>query len=164
MGHMTTAPDWRPVLAPRGQYSALVRVGSSPARVAHGNGGRLAFVAAPYIEAVHDRRGWRPDLSVRLSLLTGREVMRLRMSGVTAVCPSLMLGAMCEASHLVPDAPAPSDRRGWEEWARPILFAAGQIVVPDIEGWHRCPLIWRQVQWALGRNVPVHVYAGGLPS
>lgn len=158
------AIDWRPVLAPKGAFAPLVKVGSSPARVAHHYGGRLVFVAAPYIQEVHDARGWRPDMSVRLSLVTAREVMRLRLSGVTAICPALMLGAMCEAAHLVPDAPPPADQRGWDDWARPMLFAAGQVVVPDIEGWHRCPTIWDQVQWALAHNVGVHVYAGGLPS
>lgn len=158
------AIDWRPLLAPRGKWSSLVRVGSSPARVAHHHAGKPAFVAAPYIEECHDARGWRVDLSVQQSLLIAREVLRLRLSGVTGICPVLMLASMCEAGMLVPDAPAPADRAGWDEWAQPILHTAGQLVVPDLPGWNRCPLIWRQVQWALAHQVPVHVYAAGLPS
>lgn len=152
--------DWRPLLAPGGAHAVLVHAGSGPARVARHRGGRLAFVAAPYAQEVQDPRGWRADLSVRLSLLAAREVMRLRVEGVVALCPVLMQAAMLDAACLVPDAPGPEDAAGWADWAQPMLEAAGVVVVPDIPGWQRCGAIWGQVQWALRRNVPVHVYAG----
>lgn len=156
------APDWPAILAPRGRWSALVQTGSTPALVARHAAARAVFLAAPYLSDVAIRQEWRVERSVRLGLMAAREVMRLRLLGVTALCPVVMQAAMCEAACLLPEGPeAMMDRAGWDDWSAPMLGASNLIVVPDIQGWDRCPAILGQVASALGRNVAVHVYAGG---
>ena len=54
----------------------------------------------------------------------------------------------------------PLDHQFWAAWSEPFLVAARLVVVPSIGGWQRCPMVARDVQWALDHNVPVHLYAG----
>ncbi len=153
---------WREIITGGGLWSVLVSAGSSPARVAdHARG--LVFMASPYAEEVHIRRAWRIERSTRMSILAARELHRLRLAGVTAISPVLMMAEMCHAAALLADPPDPLDTGVWERWAAPLLNVAALVVVPDLQGWARCPLILAQVRRALRHNVPVHLYAGGLP-
>ncbi len=152
-------PDWPAILAPGGRWSALVRTGAGPGGVAPGG---LVFLAAPYLAEVEiwgDWRGWR---SFMMGAAIARELDRLRRAGISAICPVLMQEWMMQAAQLaappeeaVRDAPA-----DWQAWARPFLHAANRIVVPDVHGWDRCPLVLDQVRWGLERNLPVVVYGG----
>jgi hypothetical protein len=161
-GAVPTA-DWPEILAPLGRWSGLVLAGSS-AEIVHREAphGGVAFLATPYTGEVQLKRVWRPQRSALMSALAAREMLRLYLAGVSAVCPVLQLAEMCHASGLVDGAALdPLDDAAWAEWSRPLLEAAALIVVPNLQGWSRCPLILRQVQWALGRGLPVHVYARG---
>lgn len=152
---------WRAILAPDAAVSPLVRRGASPASVGRATGGRMGFVCAPYLADVQVGGEWRPERSVRLSILAARELRRLQMEGVSAICPAVLQAAMCEASGLIPDAPPCLHRPSWDIWVRPFLAQAAFLVVPDIPGWQNCPDVLAQVMGALARNVAVHVYAGG---
>jgi len=80
------------------------------------------------------------------------------MRGVTAVSPIVLADGMCHATeHL-----DPLDVRFWTRWCAPILAAARAVVVPDIPGWSRSEGVWHEVREALGRSLPVHVYARGV--
>lgn len=157
-----TPPDWPAILAPGGRWSALVRTGAGPGDVAPGG---LAFMAAPYLAEILAVKGkwsgWRSDL---MGVAIGRELDLLRRAGISAVCPVAMQAWMMTAAPLVEDAPAteagpaPAD---WAAWARPFLFAAARIVVPDVQGWDRCPVVLDQVRYGLERNLPVVVYGRG---
>lgn len=151
--------DWAAVLDTRGRWSALVTVGSSPERAArHASG--IAYLAAPYHEAAQLRGAWRIERSVRASTLASYERLRLADCGVTALCPAVDMAEMAHARVLFPDGPDPLDRRFWSAWATPVLSAARLVVVPEIEGWECCPMVWSDVVFALVHQVPVHVYAG----
>lgn len=156
-----SAVGWSELLAPKGRWSALVVQGSCPATVARRQAGGVAFVAAPFEGVVMFAGRWSAERAARMALMTAREVMRLRVEGVTALCPALMQVAMAEVAPLLPDAPGLADRRGWDAWVRPMLDGARQLVVPDLPGWDRDPVVLAQVGVALARNVTVHVYARG---
>ena len=149
-------PDWRSVLRKDDRWSALVRTGSSPRSVPAGG---FAFVAAPWLGEVLIKQEYRPRRAAQLGVMLSREIVRLRAAGVTAVCPVLMQEWMTTASGVMPGSIDPLDAAGWEAWAQPFLNSASSVVVPDVQGWNRCPTVWSQVSWALARNVPVHLYA-----
>jgi hypothetical protein len=148
-------PAWREVLQPGGPWSPLVVTGSSPDRVSrHADG--LVLLAAPYLARLRDT--WRYEQSVRASVMASIEMARLAGCGVTAVAPALLIAEIAHARTLVEDAPDPLDHRLWSDWARPLQVAARLVVVPAIDGWDRCPLVWDSVRMALARNKAVHVY------
>lgn len=155
-----TVPDWGPVLARDGRWSALVRTGSRPRLVPRGG---IAFLAAPWLGEVSIKQEFRPRRGVQMEHVVAREMLRLMSAGVTAICPVLLQSAMTWASPLVSGSVDPLDSAAWEAWARPFLNTASVVVVPDVQGWDRCPAVWSQVSWALERNVPVHVYAARVP-
>jgi hypothetical protein len=152
--------DWRRVMAPQGSASALVRVGSDPAQVARHCSG-IAYVAAPYDAHAGQRRKWQIDRSTMMSTLAAREVLRLICARVSAICPTVLRAEAMHAAPTVKEAAVnPLDLDFWANWSAPYLNACGIIVVPDIRGWQRCPMVARDVTWALDHNVPVHIYAG----
>jgi len=157
MGRPQPIPDWPAVLARGGRWSALVRAASRPAAVPQGG---LAFLAAPYLAEVSIRAEWRADRAARMGMAIARELIRLRAHGVTAVCPVLIQDWMMTAAPLAHGLVVGQSREDWEAWARPMLHASQVLVVPDLQGWDRCPTIRAQVGWALDHNLPVHVYAG----
>ena len=162
----TNQPDWPAILAPGGRWSALVRTGAGPVDVPRQG---LAFLAAPYLAEILAGTGkwtaWRSDL---MSVAIGRELERLRRAGISAVCPVAMQAWMMtaglltgsEVNPLSPPGPAPADPApaDWADWARPFLLAAARIIVPDVQGWDRCPVVLDQVRCGLERNLPVVIY------
>ncbi len=157
MARQGVIPDWRPVLQAGGRWSALVRPGAGPRDVPQGG---IAFLAAPWLGEVTVRQELRADRAARLGMMVSRELVRLQARGVTAICPVLLLDWMATAGPLVPGAAVPCDREAWEAWSWPILAAAASVVVPDVQGWDRCPSVWAQVSRALQHNLSVYVYAG----
>jgi len=154
--------DWRPVLNPRGPWSALVTPGSGPERVAKHAAG-LVYVSAPYLEKVQIRGAWRFEKSVGCSTEASRERLRLAACGVTTVCPAVDMAEMAHARaalHREDEAPDPLDAAYWRAWSNPLLSAARLIAVPAIPGWDSCALVWRDLRFALTYNLPVHVYGG----
>ncbi|MCA2012414.1 DUF1937 family protein [Cereibacter sphaeroides] len=152
--------DWRPILNPKGQWSALVTLGSSPARV-HRHAAGMVYLSTPYQLQAQIRGFWRIDASVRASTLASIEVAQLAAAGVTAIAPQVIRAEIAHARELVEDAPDPLDAAYWAEWSLPILRLARMLVIPALAGWDRCPLIWRDLRHALAHNVPVHLYARG---
>lgn len=152
--------DWRAVLAPNGRYSALVHLGSSPAKVARHCSG-LAYLAAPYSSEVTIRQSWRIERSARVETWALHERTRLLAAGVTSVCPTIdRAGMSYTAGMMQGGALDPMDADLWARWSQPMLNVSALIVVPEIDGWNRCPDVWAAVVWALDRNTPVHVYGG----
>lgn len=151
--------DWNSVLSSKSRYAALVHSGASPASIGANNVG-LALMLAPYLEEAHHRQKWQLSRSCRVSTWAALELARLRQAGVTAICPTVEIAAMCEVVGLIEGGPNPLDRDGWDVWVRPILHAASYLIIPKIDGWDRCPVIWGQAHWAMARNMPVHIYAG----
>ena len=150
--------DWRGILAPQGAYSALVTTGSRPAKVARHCAG-FAYVAVPYDAEARIRADWRIDRSVRQSVLGARELARLHVHGVAAICPTVQRAEILHSATTHGLGIAPFDAEFWGAQSLPFLNAAGVIVVPDCQGWSRCPTVWRDVGIALRRNLPVHFYA-----
>ena len=150
------APDWPAILTPGGRWSTLVRTSAGPGDVAPGG---LAFLAAPYLAEVEIRGEWREWRSSMMGVAIGREMDRLRQRGISAVCPVAMQAWMMTAAPLAAGQSATPD--DWSAWARPFLVAAARIVVPDVQGWDRCPQVLDQVRYGLKHNLPVVIYGGG---
>lgn len=152
--------DWSAIMARGGAWAALVRCGSDPQIVAaHCSG--LAYLATPYAEHAQARRKWQIERSTMSSVMASREVLRLTQVKVSAVCPTVMRAEALHVAGTVEDAGVdPLDHEFWAAWSVPFLLAARIVVVPPIRGWQRCPMVARDVQWALDHNVPVHLYAG----
>lgn len=153
--------DWRPVLAPAGRWSALVRAGSSPAEAARHCAG-FAYLSVPYHHGSQIRQAWRIERSVRVTLQAAIEEARLADCGITAISPAVHRAGIAHAGALTEDSPDPLDRRFWDDWSQPLLNAAALLVVPAIAGWDRCPTVWRELRFALRHNLPVHVYGGAV--
>lgn len=154
--------DWRGIMAPGGAWSALVRTGSDPETVARHCGG-VAYLAAPYAEQAQARRSWQINLSAMVSVMAARELLRLTSVRVSAVCPTVLRAEALHVAGTVDGAQVdPLDHAFWADWSIPFLIAARIVVVPAISGWQRCPMVARDVQWALDHNVPVHLYAGAV--
>ena len=153
--------DWQSVLAPEGRWSALVRAPSWPELVSRHCCG-LIHLAAPYINTAALRDQWRMDRSVRASMRAAIEVARLAALGCTAISPAIVLGEIGHAGVVMDEPLDPLHLPFWRAWSQPLLNAASMVVVPAIDGWDSCPLVWHDVCFALGRNMPVHVYARGV--
>jgi len=151
--------SWAEVLAPGGAFSPLVVLRSSPDGVARAHRGWV-LMAAPYLSEVKLRDAWRYERSVRASVLASVEVARLAECGVTAVCPAITQAEIAHARDLLAAPPDPLDLGWWASWCAPLMVEARTVVVPAIDGWQRCPLVWRMVATALGQNARVHVYGG----
>ena len=105
-----------------------------------------------------DAGHWSLAKSALAATRADRHAARLAMRGVTAVSPIVQAASMCHATaHL-----DPLDARFWTRWCAPILAASRAVVVPDIPGWSRSEGVWHEVREALGRSLPVHVYARGV--
>lgn len=154
-----TRIDWRPILNPKGHWSALLTLSSSPDRVRRHAVG-MVYLSAPYQFEAQIRGVWRIEASVRASTEAAIEVAQLAACGVTAVAPNVMRAEVAHAAKVVDGAPDPLDAAYWAEWSLPILRLARLLVIPAIPGWDRCPMIWRDLRHALAHNVPVHLYAG----
>ncbi|PWE26662.1 DUF1937 domain-containing protein [Pararhodobacter marinus] len=154
--------DWAPVLNPRGPWSALVVAGSSPARVSRNCAG-IVYISAPYHAEAQIRGAWRVERSVLMSIRAANEVGRLAACGCTALAPTVQIAEAAHAKVLNDDTPDPLDRVFWDAWSQPILNVAALIAIPDIPGWDRCPMVWRDLRFALAHNLPVHIYGGLQP-
>jgi len=117
-------------------------------------------LSAPYFSEAVIRDQWRMERSVRASMFAAIEVARLAALGCCAVAPAMVIAGVAEAGALLDTPLDPLDLRFWAEWSHPLLSAASMVVVPEIDGWQRCPLVWRDVVFALEHNVPVHLYGG----
>lgn len=162
-GCSTSLPDrrrinWGPILKPKGPWSPLVNVGATPAKVAKRCAG-IVYLSTPYIEAAQVRGVWRVERSTRASVLASVEACQLASLGCTSLSPAVLMAEMAHARVLFEGGPDPLDRAYWEEWTQPFLSAASAVVVPAIEGWDRCAVVWRDLRYALGHNLPVYVYA-----
>lgn len=167
MGKSSAPPriDW-PALARGGAVgSGLLRFGATPAQVARRAGG-MVYLATPYSREVVDSAGrWRLERSIDMALRAAQAAAELAALRVTAVSPVVLSAEMCAARDLRPGAGAeidPLDQRFWGAWCAPILRASCAVVVPQIEGWQCSTGIWREVFWALERNMPVFIYAEGV--
>lgn len=155
------AMDWRAVMAPGGRHSALVTTGSSPLRVAR-NAVGLAYLSAPYAGEVALRGDWRFDRSVRILTCVSREMLRLAKAGCYALSPVMQQAEMAQVAPLARQEGIEVDPLAdpvWRELAVRMRQVCGLVVVPDLQGWDRCPAVRADVAWALERNVPVHLYA-----
>lgn len=151
--------DWPGLMGRDSAMSALITAGSGPETVAQFCGG-LAYLAAPYADRAAARRKWQIERSTMFSVLAARELLRLTRVKVSAICPTVMRAeAMHVAGTVDGDAVDPMDHDLWAAWSAPFLVASSIVVVPAITGWQRCPMVVRDVQWALAHNVPVHFYA-----
>lgn len=155
-----TSIDWPSVLRPGGAFSPLVHAGADATMVARHNIG-LAYLATPYTREVLVKGKWSLERSVALSVMASRHMLQLMRERVTAISPIVLAAEALHAQSCTNGRRLnPLDREFWEDWCRPILNEATMIVVPDIPGWDRSDGIWAEVQWALGRNIPVFVYGG----
>lgn len=144
--------------------SGLLVQGASPEVVAR-QVSRLAFLATPYRGAAVDAAGeWDYRLSYNAQFRPAFEALRLMQVGVTALSPVVlsveMLHASCEGVQPVP-AVDPFDEAIWWPWVLRMLDRCDAVVVPDVPGWAGSAGVLRCVRRALGRNVPVFVYAEG---
>jgi len=151
------APEWEIVFA-RWHEFPLIRTGATPDSVAMVASGMI-YLATPYSRiAVDDDGHWSPANSALAAVHADRHGARLAVRGVTAVSPIVLAAGMRHATaHL-----DPLDARFWTRWCAPILAASRAVVVPDIPGWSRSEGVWHEVREALGRSLPVHVYARGV--
>jgi hypothetical protein len=151
-------PQWQDVLAPQGPWAGLVTAGSTPAGVARICVG-LAYLAVPFAAEVQLRGVFRADRAVRLTARAEIEALRLWLAGCVAVCPALQRAGMAAVSGLVGAGVDALDDAAWADLSDRLRGAARVLVVPQVQGWDRCPAVLADVRWALSRNVPVHVYA-----
>lgn len=140
---------------------SLIATGSSPKQVArHCNG--FAYVAVAYDLEASIRKEWRIERSTRQSVLGARELAFLYEAGVSAICPTVQRAEILHAAATLSNRPKAFDAQFWAARSLPLLNAAAIVVVPDVQGWARCPMVWRDVNIALQHNVPIHLYAGGV--
>lgn len=151
--------DWRGVLRLHG--GGLLIAASRPSRVAQHCVG-FAYLAVAYDLEAQIRKDWRIERSTRQSVLAARELSRLYSAGVTAVCPTIQRAEILHAASTLTGKIDPFDAAFWGARSLPLLNVASIVVVPDVQGWNHCPMVWRDVSIALHHNVPVHIYAGGL--
>jgi hypothetical protein len=156
----TAAPDWREVLRPGGRWSALVVTGSGPAQAARCATG-LAYLALPYAGEVALRHSWRMERSVRLQAEAAMAAAALMREGCHVICPVLQRASIAAVAGLAGLEVDLLDDPVWTQMACALRNGVRLMVVPDVRGWDRCPAIWGDVTWALDRNMPVHLYAGG---
>lgn len=150
--------DWHGVIARH--RGSLITTGSAPVQVARHCAG-FAYLAVAYDLEVRLRKDWRLERSTRQSVLAARELAFLYAAGVTAVCPTVQRAEILHAAWTIADKPDPFDAKFWGARSLPFLNAANIVVVPNVQGWERCPMVWRDVNIALQGNVPVHLYYGG---
>lgn len=139
----------------------LVRFGASPERVASVAWGQV-YLATPYTREVVGPRGWDRGLSLRMQAYAARAQLRLALVGVTAVSPIVQAAEMVQAAETEVgpgEGPDSLDPVFWTRWCAPMLAASSAVAVPEIPGWERSQGVWHEVHVALGRNLPVFVYA-----
>lgn len=159
--------DWPVLMRPsrRVMYAPLLHVGAGVDVVARHARGRLVYLATPYSrEAVTVAGAWNFGRSVEVVVRAARAARGYALAGVSAVSPVVMAGEMCHADHACGGAAVldPLDAVFWERWCRPLLHSSAALAVPALPGWAQSRGIWREVLWALERNVPVFVEAGGV--
>ena len=154
-GTTLRAENWLQLLRQAGRYPGLLHVGASPDTVARIASGQI-YLASPYSLQVTDpvSRRWSRWRSREMAASATLHVAALASRGITAVSPIIQSAAICD---LLTEFD-PLDERFWGAWCQPMLDASRAVVVPDIPGWRESLGVWREVVWALDRNVPVHVY------
>ncbi|MDZ4393806.1 DUF1937 family protein [Cypionkella sp.] len=171
---MNAQPAWGPVLeASRRGDLPLLKVGMSPAQIGDWFGGRQpVYLATPYSKECTDMLGqWDYLLSCALGRRAEVAAKELMAHGVSAFAPIAlavgMISASChyrrrrsERGSFEPSLD-PLDAAAWSRWCQPFLNVCGAVVVPDIPGWDHSVGIWAEVQFAIGRGIPVFVYGGG---
>lgn len=161
-GSVSDDIDW-PALVKVGTAKLLLHRHCTPEYVALNCTGRLVYLATPYSREVTRRGQWDYRRSVVMQGKAAKAALDLCLAGVTAISPIVLSAEMChvawihtfDADPMVPD---PLDAGLWEAWCRPLLCAAGAVVVPDIIGWNRSAGVWREAAWAVEHGVPVYLY------
>lgn len=92
----------------------------------------------------------------------------LARAGVSAISPALLALEMIRArgegwERSVNGACGVLDRDFWMRWCMPLLRVCSLVVVSDRAGWSESDGIAAEVDWAMGRNVPVFFMAAELP-
>jgi hypothetical protein len=141
----------------------LVKFGCGPAYIAS-HGKQPVYLATPYTKRAHVDGVWSHSLSVELMLEAAAEVGRLKWLGVSAFSPIVASASVVHAALPGSNefaAHHPFDATGWLRWCQPFLNVCGAVVVPDLPGWDQSAGIKAEVAFAIGRGVPVFVYAAG---
>lgn len=155
-----TRPDWSALLSGPYASGGLLFTDVAPALIARRAGG-LVYLATPYSLEVVDMRGrWQFARSVEMALRAASVSADLALLRVTAVSPIVLAAEMCHATEGRPQPLDPLNEKFWARWCAPLLRVASAVVVPDLPGWRTSRGIWREVMWALERNVPVYLYGG----
>lgn len=161
-------PAWPMLMAAGAQHrvSPLLHVGCDLDRVARHATAGIQYLATPFSKAVRaEGGGYCQTAAFDMAARAGCHARALSLAGVTAISPIIQAVEMCSSRPAAgPGAarPDPLDLAFWETWCRPLLFACRSVIVPDIAGWSTSVGIWREVVWALDRNMPVFLYAGAM--
>lgn len=151
-------PGWGALLATelRAGAGSLLNTGMGPEEIAARCRGGLHYLATPYSREVVGAEGWCRVRSIEMALRAAEAGARLARHGVTAIAPVVQAAEMVHVARPPLD---PLDDGFWAAWCAPLLAVSSSVIVPELPGWDRSRGIWREVAWALGRNMPVHVEA-----
>lgn len=147
---------WAQVLQDKGPNFGRIVSDSSPDRAARVGSG-VVYLAAPHVPLQGDGRLWANAATLRRVEIEA-ELARLAACGVLAICPALAVSGILSVADLVDGAPSARDLTTWTALAVPTLACAKLVAVPALAGWRDCPAVAGAVKYALGYNVPVHLY------
>lgn len=123
--------------------------------------GRLSYLATPYTKlARYDDGEFDPTESLECAMRAARWARLFALEGVTAVSPIVQAVEMVHADF-VDQRLDPLDVYFWEGWCRPLLNAAGAVIVPPLSGWDGSDGIWAEVREALSAQRPVFLVRPG---
>lgn len=150
--------SWPQLMRMAPVWPGLLHLGATAESVARAASGQV-YLASPYtLQVIDPRTGrWSRARSRTLAAAAALHAGLLARRGVTAVSPIVLSAAMC---HLPATELDPLDERFWAGWCQHLLAVSRAVVVPDIPGWRQSLGVWREVIWALERNMPVHIYGG----
>ncbi|SDW77685.1 DUF1937 family protein [Roseicitreum antarcticum] len=161
-------PVWPMLFAAgsRHRVSPLLHLGAGVGRVARHAPAGIQYLATPFTKLVRGPGGtYCATAAFDASARAGLHARRLALAGVTAISPIVQAVEICATRPGIgagAGLPDPLDEAFWADWCRPLLWASRSVIVPAIPGWSKSVGVWREVVWALDRNMPVFVYAGGL--
>lgn len=123
--------------------------------------GELVLVSAPWLEATGGDAdpAFDPYLNVQFCAKATLWARALIARGITAVAPVAVQAEaiMADLTETVLD---PRDLEARAIWARPLLRAAGAVVVAPVSGWERSEYVMAEIRAALQLNKPVFILRG----
>ncbi len=155
------APDWdSPVLDNYGRACLFHRDASLADAVQHCRS-RLCYLATPFpAQSDYIDGQWCAASAVESSVRAARWLRLLAVEGLTAVSPVSQAVELVQADH-VDQQLDPMDDAFWTLWARPLLFACGAVIVPQVPGWRDSDAVWRDVRAALHVSRSVFLIRSG---